>query len=81
MGVVYREDCFYNAMKYCTRRAVELSQSLRQTFESVVMTELFPQSEIDISVQVLQSDGGKFFSDCSTSYIILNFFQETTVHV
>ena len=37
---------------------MELSQSLKQTFESTVMTELFPQSEIDINVQVLQSDGG-----------------------
>lgn len=40
------------------RRAVELSQSLKQTFESTIMTELFPQSEININVQVLQSDGG-----------------------
>ena len=42
------------------RRAIELSQSLKQIFESTIMTELFPQSEININVQVLQSDGGTY---------------------
>lgn len=35
---------------------------IRQTFESVVMTALYPRSQIDIYVQVLQSDGGSFMS-------------------
>ena len=42
---------------------MEFSQSLRQTFESTIMTELFPQSEININVQVLQSDGGMCVED------------------
>ncbi|XP_064394974.1 exosome complex component RRP41-like [Halichondria panicea] len=40
------------------RLSIEISQALRQTFEAAVLTELFPQSKIDIYVQVLQSDGG-----------------------
>ena len=43
-----------------SRRSIEMSLALKQTFESVIMTELYPQSKIDITVQVLQSDGGKF---------------------
>ncbi len=31
---------------------------VRQTFEAVVMCSLFPRSQIDIIIQVLQSDGG-----------------------
>jgi hypothetical protein len=42
------------------RKTVELGMLIRQTFESVVMTALYPRSQIDIYVQVLQSDGGSF---------------------
>ena len=41
------------------RRAIDLSRSLKEIFESTIMTESYPQSEININVQVLQSDGGK----------------------
>lgn len=40
------------------RRSTEISLALKQTFEVVVMRELFPHSKIDIYVQVLQADGG-----------------------
>ena len=36
-----------------------MSQALGKMFETVIMRELYPQSKIDIYVQVLQSDGGK----------------------
>jgi exosome complex component RRP41 len=39
-------------------RSTEISYVIRQTFESVIMTNLFPRSEISIYVQVLQADGG-----------------------
>ena len=32
---------------------------MKRVFEATILTELFPQSVIDIYVQVLQSDGGK----------------------
>lgn len=31
--------------------------ALKNTFESVILTELYPMSKIDIFVQVLQADG------------------------
>eukprot|EP01012_Entosiphon_sulcatum_P021501 TRINITY_DN2631_c0_g1_i1.p1 TRINITY_DN2631_c0_g1~~TRINITY_DN2631_c0_g1_i1.p1 ORF type:complete len:269 (-),score=37.55 TRINITY_DN2631_c0_g1_i1:18-794(-) len=40
------------------RKAAEIVQSVRQTFTSVVFTHLFPNSEIEIYLQVLQADGG-----------------------
>ncbi len=33
---------------------------LRQTFEAAIKTELYPRSQIDIFVEVLQADGGNY---------------------
>jgi exosome complex component RRP41 len=41
-----------------TRRTLEFAASIRATFEPVVQVSLYPRSEIDIFVQVLQQDGG-----------------------
>ena len=41
------------------RRSVEISLALKQTFEAAILTELYPQSKIDIYVQILQADGGR----------------------
>ena len=40
------------------RRAVEAASALRQSLESAVLLRLYPNSEIEVHVQVLQSDGG-----------------------
>jgi ribonuclease PH len=40
------------------RRIQEFSLALRQTFEEAVQTQLSPRSQIDISVLVLEQDGG-----------------------
>jgi exosome complex component RRP41 len=40
------------------RRAIEISKVIKETFENVLMLERFPGSEIDIFIEVLQSDGG-----------------------
>ncbi|KAL6047993.1 Exosome complex component RRP41 [Balamuthia mandrillaris] len=40
------------------RRATEISLVMRQTLEAAIMTSLFPRSQIDIFVQILQADGG-----------------------
>ncbi|MGI0141103.1 MAG: exosome complex exonuclease Rrp41 [Candidatus Micrarchaeales archaeon] len=40
------------------RRAIEISKVTREVFEKVILLEDFPGSEIDIFVEVLQSDGG-----------------------
>jgi len=41
------------------RRAAEMELLLRQTFEPNVLLELFPQSQITVVVQLVQSDGGE----------------------
>lgn len=40
------------------RRILELAAAIKSTFEPVIQTALYPRSQIDIFVQVLQQDGG-----------------------
>jgi exosome complex component RRP41 len=40
------------------RRAIEISKVTKEVFENVVMLNEFPNSEIDIFIEVLQGDGG-----------------------
>ena len=41
-----------------SRREMELSKVIRESLESVVLTDLYPRTTIDLFVEVLQSDGG-----------------------
>jgi exosome complex component RRP41 len=38
---------------------MEVGAAIRQTFEPVIMTQLYPRSEIFINVQVISADGGE----------------------
>lgn len=40
------------------RKTTDISLTLQKTFETAIMKELYPRSQIDIYVQALQSDGG-----------------------
>ncbi|MCL5429980.1 MAG: exosome complex exonuclease Rrp41, partial [Candidatus Marsarchaeota archaeon] len=40
------------------RRAIEISKVTREAFENVVVLNDYPGSEIDIYIEILQSDGG-----------------------
>lgn len=40
------------------RRAIEISKVTREAFENVVLLNDYPGSEIDIFIEILQSDGG-----------------------
>jgi exosome complex component RRP41 len=40
------------------RRILEFAATIKATFEPVVQTSLYPRSQIDIFVQVIQQDGG-----------------------
>jgi exosome complex component RRP41 len=40
------------------RRSKELSKVIKEVFENVIISENFPKTQIDIFVEVLQSDGG-----------------------
>ncbi|MFH1448616.1 MAG: exosome complex exonuclease Rrp41 [Candidatus Micrarchaeota archaeon] len=41
-----------------SRRSTELSMIIREVFENVVIGEKYPKTAIDLSVEVLQADGG-----------------------
>jgi ribonuclease PH len=41
-------------------RSIEISLLLRQSFESVILTSLYPGSTVSLFVQVLSNDGGAF---------------------
>lgn len=47
------------------RRLVELANAIRSTFEPVVLTHLFPRSEINIVISVQQQDGGLWCYDAA----------------
>jgi exosome complex component RRP41 len=40
------------------KRILELASTIKSTFEPIVQTTIYPRSQIDIFVQVLQQDGG-----------------------
>ncbi|XP_033625737.1 exosome complex component RRP41-like [Asterias rubens] len=42
------------------RKSQEMSLNLQRTFEAAIMTHLYPRSQIDIYVQILQADGGNY---------------------
>jgi exosome complex component RRP41 len=41
-----------------SRRELELSKVIREALETSIMSELYPRTSIDITIEVLQSDGG-----------------------
>lgn len=41
-----------------SRRTLEFTSAIKSTFEPIVQTQLYPRSQIDIHIQVLQQDGG-----------------------
>lgn len=45
-------------MIFKDRRILEFAATIKATFEPVVQTSLYPRSQIDIFVQVIQQDGG-----------------------
>jgi len=49
---------FSRPLNLVYRRVLELAATVKATFEPVVQTSLYPRSQIDIFVQVLQLDGG-----------------------
>jgi len=60
--------CRYTMTPFCSleehgkagpsRRSLELSKIISETFEKIVIAENFPKTAIDVYIDVLQSDGG-----------------------
>ncbi|KAI0216701.1 Exosome non-catalytic core component, partial [Massospora cicadina] len=53
------------------KRLLELAQSVKQTFEPIVLTQLSSRSQIDIYLQVLQNDGGMLQACINASTLAL----------
>ncbi len=41
-----------------SRRSIEISKVIRETFENVILSNLFPKTQIDIFIEVMQAQGG-----------------------
>ncbi|MBU0586104.1 exosome complex exonuclease Rrp41 [Candidatus Micrarchaeota archaeon] len=53
------------------RRSIEISKVIRQVFESLVVSELYPMTQIDIYVDVLQAEGGTRASAITAAAVAL----------
>lgn len=53
------------------RKSQEITIHLQQTLSSAIMTELYPKSQIDIYIEVLQSDGGNFCAAINAATLAL----------
>ena len=63
-GGIVRATIGMLSVRLTYRRLVEWGSAIRSTFESVVHTHLYPRSQIDIVVHVLQQDGGTCVTAC-----------------
>lgn len=52
--------CRLRSLHSYVSRSTELALLLRQAFESVILTSLYPGSQISLHVQILQNDGAAF---------------------
>ncbi|KAL4716766.1 hypothetical protein ACJJTC_001922 [Scirpophaga incertulas] len=53
------------------RKSQEISLHLRQALTAAIKTELYPRSQIDIYVEVLQADGGTFCAGVNAATLAL----------
>ncbi|MFA5077112.1 MAG: exosome complex exonuclease Rrp41 [Candidatus Micrarchaeia archaeon] len=53
------------------RRSIEISKVIREVFESLVITELFPMTQIDVYIDVLQAEGGTRVSAITAAAVAL----------
>ncbi|XP_067929557.1 exosome complex component RRP41-like [Watersipora subatra] len=53
------------------RKSIEMTLHMQQTFEAAIHTQLYPKSQIDIFVEVLQSDGGNYCASINAATLAL----------
>ncbi len=53
------------------RRSIEISKVIREAFEPVVLTALFPKSQIEVYVEVLQAEGGTRVASLTAAAVAL----------
>lgn len=57
------------------RKSAEISMHLQQALESVIKTELYPWSQIDVYIEVLHADGGKNCQYLTIIHLINVYFK------
>ncbi|XP_071477146.1 exosome complex component RRP41-like [Diadema antillarum] len=53
------------------RKSIEMSLHLQRTFEATIETQLYPRSQIDIYVQILQADGGNYCASVNAATLAI----------
>ena len=53
------------------RKSQEMSIHLRQALSAAIKTELYPKSQIDIFIEVLQADGGNYCASVNAATLAL----------
>lgn len=53
------------------RKSQEMTIHLQQTLSAAIMTELYPRSQIDVYIEVLQSDGGNYCAAINAATLAL----------
>ncbi|XP_063237826.1 exosome complex component RRP41 [Bacillus rossius redtenbacheri] len=53
------------------RKSQEISMHLRQALEAAVKRELYPRSQIDVFIEVLQADGGNYCASVNAATLAL----------
>ncbi|MFH1199667.1 MAG: exosome complex exonuclease Rrp41 [Candidatus Micrarchaeota archaeon] len=76
-----RVNCRYMMAPFCSleehgrsgpnRRATEIGKVAKHVFENVILTNQFPKTQIDISMEILQSDGGTRVSAITAAAVAL----------
>ena len=52
-------------------RSLEITANMREVFETAILTQLYPHSQIDIFLEVLQSDGSNYAACVNAATIAL----------
>ncbi len=76
-----RINCRYAMAPFCSleehgrsgpnRRAIEIGKVAKHVFQNVVLANHFPKTQIDVSMEVLQSDGGTRVSAVTAASVAL----------
>lgn len=53
------------------RKSQEMTMHLRQALSAAIKTELYPKSQIDVFIEILQADGGNFCASVNAATLAL----------
>ncbi|XP_055381800.1 exosome complex component RRP41 [Condylostylus longicornis] len=53
------------------RKSTEMTINLQQTLRAAILTELYPKSQIDVYIEILQADGGTYCASVNAATLAL----------